>query len=294
MKRGYRVEQIKISIVTIVKNDFNKIEYTMKSILQQTFTDFEYIIKDGMSNDGTLDRILEIREKYPQKNIKLIRTVDKGIYDAMNQSVTQCNGKWVIFINSGDAFYNSEVLEKVFMKESEFDNAGILYGDAIVRDDAGDMMWKADINLIKKRMPFCHQSCFIRRDVLLKFPFDTNLKIAADYNNILDIYSDDIEFYSTERIISIFELTGVSTKNFVTKYKERNEVILSHGYKSYKGIHFLVGLFTQYCKEIIWEIMPENVHAVIRKFYKVYVKKYRDVSDCNVVGRDIHEDIIYY
>ena len=288
------MEQVKISIVTIVKNSFDKIEHTMQSVLQQTFSDFEYIIKDGMSNDGTLDKISEIIEKYPQKNIQLISSMDKGIYDAMNQSVAYCNGKWVIFINSGDAFYSSVVLENVFMKDSEFCHAGVLYGDAIVRDDAEDMVWRADISLIKKKMPFCHQSCFIKRNILLRFPFDTKLKIAADYNNILDMYSNDIIFYLTGVIISIFELTGISTTNFVDKYKEKNEVISSHGYKSDRGVCFLTGLFIQYCKESIQRRVPESIHTRIRKMYKIYVKKYSHIPDCGVVRKGIHEDIIYY
>ncbi|MCM1047697.1 MAG: glycosyltransferase [Clostridiales bacterium] len=286
--------QIKVSVVTIVMNDYKKIEHTMKSVLQQTFNDFEYIIKDGMSTDGTLNVISEIKEAYSQRNIKLISSKDKGIYDAMNQAVSYCSGNWVIFINSGDAFYNSKVLENVFLKEPEFISSGVLYGDAIVRDMSDDMVWKANISLIKKKMPFCHQSCFIKKELLLKIPFDINFKIAADYNNILDIYDAGTDFYLIENIISVFELTGISSTDFVTRYREKNKVISSHGYKSSSKIVFLYGLAIQYIKMLMVKILPEKMLSKMKKYYKVNIKKYVSISDESNLRKGIYENIIYY
>ncbi len=286
--------QVKVSIVTIVKNDYKKIEHTMKSVLQQTYGDFEYIIKDGMSIDGTLNIISKNTKDFPQRCIKVVSSKDKSIYDAMNQAVSYCNGNWIIFINSGDAFYNSEVLEKVFLKEPEFISSGVLFGDAIVRDVSGDMIWKANISLIQRKMPFCHQSCFVKRELLLRFPFDINIKIAADYNNILDIYAAGIDFYLLGNIISVFELTGISTTDFVNKYKETNKVICSHGYKSSCKIAFLSRLIIQYIKTLAAKILPEKVLIRFKKYYKVHIKKYICISNDSDFRKDIYENTIYY
>jgi len=275
------LEQIKLSIITIVKNGYEDIEYTMESVLQQRKIDFEYIIKDGMSNDGTVDLINKVRDKYPHQKVKIISSLDNGIYDAMNQAVQYSHGQWIIFINSGDTIYNSNTLEKIFTKEEFFADCGVIYGDAVVRDECGDMIWKADISLIKKKMPFCHQSCFIKRELLLKYPFNTNLKIAADYNNILDLYSCNIQFYYFEDIVSTFKINGVSSKNFLERYKEKIEILSAHGYKNNNLISLWGELLTQYVKTIAMNILPKILLCRFKKIYKIYIKKYTYLSDYN-------------
>ena len=100
------------SIIVVALNPGERLERTLRSILEQTFTDYEVIIKDGGSKDGSADFIKEegILEKYPQ--IRMITQPDKSIYDGMNQAVSYAEGKYVQFLNCGDLFYDKEVLKK--------------------------------------------------------------------------------------------------------------------------------------------------------------------------------------
>src|SRR5699024_3733405 len=100
----------KISIITVVFNNAKDIEYTIQSVLNQSYEHVEYIIIDGLSTDGTLD----ILNKYRAQIDILISEKDKGIYDAMNKGLEQATGDYVLFLNSGDAFYDKNTLSEVF------------------------------------------------------------------------------------------------------------------------------------------------------------------------------------
>lgn len=266
----------KVSVVTIVRNDCVNIGRTMISVLTQSLKDFEYIVKDGLSDDGTQETIINVCTMYPDKRIKYINRKDSGIYDAMNQGVTYCQGKWVIFINSGDMFADKDVLKDIFDRLNK--NVDVLFGDAIVRDESGDAIWKADISKIRKKMPFCHQSCFIKRELLLQFPYDTSYKIAADYNNILDIYAKNKKFYDVGRVISVFELNGVSSTKYVDRCKERNLVIQRHGYQRGSKLVGVLELMIQYIKGAVEKIVPKKFLINLKRWYKKRIKKYKTVD----------------
>ncbi len=103
------------SIITVCLNSEKTIETTIKSVIDQSFTDFEYIIIDGKSSDKTL----EIIEKYKDSRIKIISEKDKGIFDAMNKGVSLSKGKWIHILNSDDYYYskNSLVNASKFLDE---------------------------------------------------------------------------------------------------------------------------------------------------------------------------------
>ena len=95
---------MKFSIITVCLNAGNDLSDTVDSILNQTYNDYELIIKDGMSTDGSI-------EKLPQNShIKLIQCKDSGIYDAMNQGIMEAQGDYCIFINAGDTIYCNDTL----------------------------------------------------------------------------------------------------------------------------------------------------------------------------------------
>src|SRR5688572_13647639 len=104
-----------VSIITIVYNNRDHIEGTIKSVLFQTFTDYEYIIIDGASNDGTVDII----KQYEDKLGYWISEKDKGIYDAMNKGLRAAKGKYVWFMNSGDKIAEADTLEKIVKSASD-------------------------------------------------------------------------------------------------------------------------------------------------------------------------------
>ena len=100
----------KLSIITVVKNDEKNIEKTIKSIVFQKKKDYEYIIIDGKSNDGTITKI----RKYKKKIDKIISKKDKGIYDAMNKGLKLSKGEIIVFCNSGDFFYKNSLTSSIY------------------------------------------------------------------------------------------------------------------------------------------------------------------------------------
>lgn len=115
---------MKISVVTVCYNAADTIEKTMLSVLNQTYHDIEYIIIDGGSTDGTV----EIIRKYADRIAYWVSEPDKGIYDAMNKGIKVATGEWINFMNAGDSFVNSNVLDRLM----NFHKDGlILYGNII-------------------------------------------------------------------------------------------------------------------------------------------------------------------
>ena len=115
------------SIITVSYNAKESIEDTINSIVNQTYSNFEYIIVDGGSTDGTLDII----RKYEDKISYWISEPDNGIYDAMNKGLAICKGEWINFMNSGDLFYNDHVLVDIY-RYCDFKKFHILYGKTVV------------------------------------------------------------------------------------------------------------------------------------------------------------------
>ena len=112
---------MKLSIITINRNNAQGLRKTIESVISQTFTDFEYLIIDGASTDGSTDVI----KQYEDKITYWISEPDKGIYNAMNKGILKAVGAYCLFLNSGDALSKDSILSDVFNKEY---NSDILCG----------------------------------------------------------------------------------------------------------------------------------------------------------------------
>ena len=262
----------KVSVVTICLNEEKNIRKTLESVLNQSYTEIEYIIKDGNSTDKTNEIIKKTIESYPRKDIKHIVQKDSTIYDAMNQAIKHCAGEWIIFINAGDCLANNEVLEKIFNSCITLDGE-ILYGDAIMKDEDGEMIWKADMEQLPYRMPFCHQSCFIKNSIIQQKNFNVSYRIAADFNMILELYKEGYKFKYIDEIVSAFDMAGVSSNNFVLTEKERFNILKSQGINvSY--VSYLLRLLVAQGKRLANLYAPSGIKRYLRRFYKQKIKKY--------------------
>ena len=120
------------SILVVCLNPGDKLRTTLESIREQTFRNYEVIIKDGLSSDGSLDFVKEVTEEFP--SLRMIRKKDGGIYDAMNQAVQEAEGRYLYFLNCGDKFYHEKVLEEIAgLIAGHPANAGIYYGNIYER-----------------------------------------------------------------------------------------------------------------------------------------------------------------
>lgn len=159
----------RFSIVTVARNDAWAMQKTMRSVFQQTFEDFEYVVVDGASTDGSQALI-----EFWRAQGLVTRSVserDGGVYEAMNKGVSLCEGQFVCFMNASDVFADDQVLERV---------------DAVLRADPGLdgamgwgelnkdywAAWTAHPAFKMASLGFCHQALFLRRERLLETPFD--------------------------------------------------------------------------------------------------------------------------
>ncbi len=201
------------SIVMVSLNPGEKLNHTLTSVLNQTFADYEVIIKDGGSKDGSLDFIKEagFLEKHPQ--IRLVEEKDKSIYDGMNQALTYVQGKYVQFLNCGDLFYNEKVLEKTaaYIKEHEADKA-IYYGNQFNLLQKSVVTSAPEINdfTCYRNVP-CHQVCFYESSLFAKRAYLPMYTVRADYEHFLySVYEEKAKAFAMPIIVCSYEGGGYS------------------------------------------------------------------------------------
>lgn len=204
----------KLSVITVCYEAAEEIERTVLSVLNQQFTDYEYIFVDGGSQDGTLEKIraLEPQLQARCRGVSVTSEPDRGIYDAMNKGLERAGGEWVLMLNAGDILADRLVLEDIFQGK-EYDR-DVLYGDAVLRDQYMDReLFKAfpamELDEMVQGLPFCHQAAFARRTLLQKYPFDTRFSISADYDQFLRAWMDGALFAYIPRVVAIFDCGGI-------------------------------------------------------------------------------------
>ena len=172
----------RFTIITVCYNAEKCIEETVVSVLDQSYSEFEYIIKDGESKDGTMEIVRRLTE-YDDR-VRVIQGEDEGIYDAMNTAVKEATGEYVLFMNAGDQFADKVVLSKVdrFLKYNKED---ILYGD-VLESNGGTAklrtysakncrLWYYSLGAC-----LCHQAMFCKRTMFEDRLFDLKYVVCAD------------------------------------------------------------------------------------------------------------------
>lgn len=205
-----------ISIVTVSYNAISTIESTILSVLNQTYSNIEYLIIDGGSTDGTADVI----KKYADKIAYWISEPDNGIYDAMNKGIDVATGDWINFMNAGDLFYNTDTIRQFVDLHSL--NSDIVYGDTIIKLSIGQYLERAKkISFLKKGMAFGHQAAFIKTSFHKKNNYDASFHSSGDYNFFFQAYIRNYKFQYIPLIIVVFNGDmGFSKDNYILARKE--------------------------------------------------------------------------
>ncbi len=244
---------IKISVVTVCYNAESEIEKTMQSVLKQNYQNIEYVIKDGYSKDNTNQIINKYKSLFEKKGISLQHIVskDRGIYDAMNVAVKNCSGDWVIFMNAGDLFYNEAVIDDVFNRK-DWSGVDVIYGHTLLRlSEKKGYITNHSADFLEAGMTLCHQSLFVRKELLRQYPFDCQYKIKADYDQMLRLKRNGCVFTRVNAIISDRDLEGVSNKMTKLCDKEDNMLMARYGLNWKKKNSAL-----RYIKEMIKKLFP--------------------------------------
>lgn len=212
------MDNIRVSIITAVRNGSRTIEQTIQSVLNQTYKNIEYIIIDGGSTDGTQ----EIIKRYEKFLAYYVSEPDDGLYYAMNKGIRQAKGDIIGIINSDD-WYERDAVEKIveaFCKE----DAGVVHGNMnmVGRDDEKWLLKAGSAEeLWYDGMAVFHPTAFVKRSLYEQYGmFDTEYKFSADYELMLRLYSNDVKFISLNNIIANFRMGGFSYKGFIAGRKE--------------------------------------------------------------------------
>lgn len=217
------LNDIIFTVITVNYNNAGQLRRTIESVVGQTMSNFEFIIVDGGSTDGSVDIIRE----YEKDIDKWVSEPDGGVYNAMNKGVAMAHGLYVIFMNSGDSFYSADVLETAYAK---FNDADIIFGnvcDAATGRRYGGIEPGSDVTFLTlKKEILCHQGTFYRRSILLSHPYDESLRLISDWKtNVQAIIFDNCKVTVIDTMIANYDLTGISSTHSELHAEERKKVI---------------------------------------------------------------------
>jgi len=221
---------IKISIITVCYNSAATIRDTIESILSQSFTNIEYIIIDGGSNDGTMDIVRD----YNAKIDKVVTEKDRGIYDAMNKGVGLATGDIVGILNSDDFFNNENVLSDVASIFQTKDDIDIVFGDVVfVKPDGLEKIVRhynsAYFKSWKLRFGWMppHPATFVKRSIYEKYGlYKLHYKIAADYEMFVRwLLVNQLNYFRINKVLVRMRTGGISTKGFKSSLLLNKEIV---------------------------------------------------------------------
>ncbi|MDE5999287.1 MAG: glycosyltransferase [Bacteroidaceae bacterium] len=215
---------MKFSIVTINYNNKEGLQRTIDSVVCQTFHDFEWILIDGGSTDGSRDLI----EKYHTYFSDWCSEKDKGIYNAQNKGIQKSRGEYILFLNSGDCFAGADVLAEVVKCDVHSD---FILGNIIVHEDGEDYIWDIKEEALTARQFFYgtlpHPGTFLKREMFDKYGlYNEDLKICSDWKFFVDaILIGQATLTKISVTISVFEGGGISSTMSELRQKERKQVL---------------------------------------------------------------------
>lgn len=258
----------KVTIITVTRNEAGNLRKTIDSVVAQTYQNREYIVIDGGSTDGTR----EILKKYDNVIDGWVSEPDEGIFHAMNKGAQKATGDWIIFLNSGDLFFNEHVLEDVYSEtipaniDAIYGNSVYSYGEKGYREfrKAGELrhFWTG--------MMTSHQSFFLRKKIMERRRFDLQYKVAADFDCLYALYMNRGLFLHIPVYISLVDTTGVSNnQKMIRSVCEHWRVIRKYHrsnlyYHTYYLFRYLLVLLLWGAKKVIPEIIYIQTIRMLR------------------------------
>lgn len=213
-----------ISVITVNYNNLEGLKKTMQSVFKQTFSDFEYIIIDGNSSDGSALYI----EDHQKKIAYWVSETDRGIYHAMNKGIEAATGDYVLFLNSGDTFFSNASLSYFEPYVSAKNQKDILYGNIeVISDHHWIKTYPAKLTIsyfLKDTLP--HPASLIKRSCFTNFLYDEHLSIVSDWKFfMIGICKKKFSYHYIDKVISSFNEEGISSQLPLVVIKEKNDVL---------------------------------------------------------------------
>lgn len=245
----------KLSIITICFDEVSSIRRTIESVLLQTYADFEYIVIDGNSSDGTTDIIAEFKD-----NIDIfISEPDSGIYNAMNKGLRKAKGDYVIFLNGGDYFTSNNVIKNVINHLADYE---IVFGDIIKSNSSHENTTSLSKTTLDPFTFFTHtlphQGTFIKRELFNRFGlYDESFQIMGDYEFFKRvIVKFKVKAGYIPITIAIFNTDGISSNPRYRRLQKREAA---------RARLMTYGLFRFLFFTILWSIYDSFYYRPKRK-----------------------------
>jgi glycosyltransferase involved in cell wall biosynthesis len=216
---------IKISIITVTLNNLSGLIKTFNSIQKQRSNTIEYVIVDGISNDGTVEFLKSNSEFINQ----WVSEKDSGIYDAMNKGALLSSGEYMLFLNSGDELCDDAI--EIFFEKINFEYADIYYGQIFLNRGGLDLknnkfeLLVPEHLKLRNNMSIFHPSTLISKNYFIQIGmYDVNLRLAADYKFFLKSYLNNCTFSYINKPLVVFEHGGFSSANPYLSLRENIKI----------------------------------------------------------------------
>lgn len=245
------IEKKMISIITVTFNRVNSLLNTIDSVLNQDFKNFEYIIYDGNSNDGTVDLITSYKEKFLKRGItyKFISESDRGMVDAFNKATKLCSGDYIGICNSDDQLLPN-VLSKISSIIIKNPNQDIYHGNILVKNEIKKP--NSNLNIYGNIIAF-HPAAFIKRTVFEEIGYyDENFGVAADKELFIRAHLNGKTFFKFDIAVANYCLGGGSNQNPKLLAKLNHKIRVKYGFNSIKSyLIYIKIIFKQYLKDFL-------------------------------------------
>ncbi|HEM7952190.1 TPA: colanic acid biosynthesis glycosyltransferase WcaE [Citrobacter koseri] len=215
-----------LSVVTVAFRNYDGVVNTWRSLrnlARDPSLTFEWIVVDGGSDDGTAQFLEKLNGEF---NLRFVSEKDRGIYDAMNKGIAMAQGRYTLFLNSGDVFHE-DVTD--FVRQLGRKNDDAMYiGDALLDFGEGNKTRRSAKHgwYIYHSLPASHQAIFFPTAGLKKHPYDLQYKVSSDYALAASLYKSGYPFRRIKGLVSEFSMGGVSTSNNLELCRDAKNVQL--------------------------------------------------------------------
>lgn len=272
VSRGIKKESLPgkplVSIITVVYNGEDCLEPTIKSVIEQSYDNIEYIVV----NSGSTDNTLEIIKKYEDYIYNWVSVPNERLYRALNNAISFCTGELIGIIHADD-IYEKDAVSSIVRAYQKSDGKSIITGHCkmLFSDRSKWRIWITDVNDLLPYQTIPHPSTFVPLSVYETYGlFDTSFKIAADQEFFCRCYQQSVHFIVVDRVISIFGPPGISSKyylgeteKFRIRLRYKLNIFKSITMSSYSFLTITIHKVLEYLN--LWHLVEARRHAKLWK-----------------------------
>lgn len=250
----------RVSIITVTLDCEQEIEETLRSVVNQSYPNLEYIVIDGGSRDDTVNII----RRYENKIDFWVSEPDNGIYDAMNKGIDLCSGEWINLMNAGDRFYCDKSVEQVV---SSLNGApDLIFGDVEVRHQGVTRICKAgEPRNLSRGMVFSHQTLFVKKAVYRQMKYERGFGTASDFAFIYRALKQGFQFINCERVVVSISAAGISDRSRLHSLRNTEKAVLRYESNPKLRLYYFALKMIAAGSILIKQVLPNSAAGALTK-----------------------------